>query len=117
MADTEEQNFAVHLIHAADRTLEPMRRERERISRDCRGVRTERREREGMIAATHVRHPAEDVRGDAKARVHRRGRHVKRRVVVVPPRRHDDGALLSHGAQQRLDYARGPSFDRAHGAI
>src|SRR5437667_11968080 len=52
--DAEKQDFSVQLIDAADRTLEAVRRQGQRLRGDRGGVRAERGERERMIAASRA---------------------------------------------------------------
>ncbi len=115
MTDTEQEHLPVQIAHAPDRALGDMRRKREWVGRDPRGVRSRRREGLGMIATPHPGQPPERIRDDAEIRRHGSGERVEGLVRISRPGRHHQSAGGTESAPEGLDQPERPSFDRPDG--
>jgi hypothetical protein len=95
--DSQKQYLSIELPHAADRALQTVRRQRQRIARYAHGVRSERREREGVGASNRARLTPERVGDNAK--IFRGWRRLKEGPVsILGPRWHHHRAGRTHRA-------------------
>jgi hypothetical protein len=111
----DQQHLPIHLPHPPDRALNPVRRQRQRVTHDPLRRRPEGRERERMPASPHPRHPPEQVRHRAQVGCQRRPRRVEWRVVLPGPRRHHERACGAEGVEQGRNEPGRPTLDGTHG--
>jgi hypothetical protein len=81
----EEEDLAVQIVHPSDRTLGPVRWQRQRVGSDLLCVAADRGERKRMIAAADTGQSPEEVGRDAEVGGGRRAPGIVRRGVVVTP--------------------------------
>ena len=110
---SEQQHLAVELVHASGRAIEAVRHVHGMRQSDARGLRAERGERMGTVAAQDARHPPEAV-GERPHGATGHAAAIERRVVVVGHARHDEGSAFTERREQRLDEAAGPALNRCN---